>query len=95
MNIFDLTNEDLVCAQDELLKVDVGDSAPISQRAYCRSPKENNVIGNEVRKLLLDGFFIPANHYDSLILSWSERKDGTNRVVIDYRKLNTLTIKYK
>ena len=59
-DIFALTSEDLGCAKDELHKVNVGDAQHISQRTYRRSPKENQVIGDEVRKLLSAGLLTPS-----------------------------------
>ena len=58
-DIFANSTEDLGCAWDESHKVNVGDSKPISQRAYRRSPRENLVINEEVQKLLSARLLVP------------------------------------
>ena len=51
------------------------------------------VVNEEVNKLLEKGLLIPSKSPWAAPLLVVKKKDGTNRVVIDYRKLNNITKK--
>lgn len=77
-DLFALTNEDLGCAKDELHKVDSGDTLPISQRAYRRSPKENQMMVISSVKSYPLVFSLHLNHRGPLLFSLSEIKKIKN-----------------
>ena len=51
------------------------------------------VVNEEVNKLLEKGLLIPSKSPWAAPLLVVKKKDGSNRVVIDYRKLNNITRK--
>ena len=73
--------------------IDTGDSQPIRSVPYKTSYKEKELIEKEVKKML-EGNIIKVSHSP-----WSspvvlvEKKDGSTRFCVDYRKLNAITKK--
>jgi hypothetical protein len=70
-------------------------TTPISKRAYSVSGPELVDLNKQIDELLEKG------HIRQSTLPWAapilflEKKDGTNRMCIDYRSLNEVTIKNK
>ena len=71
------------------------DVVPINSRPYHYSPQHKTEIENQVKQLLDHGL-ITHNHspFASPVLL-VKKKDGSWRFCIDYRKLNSITIKNK
>jgi hypothetical protein len=66
---------------------------PVNSRLYRYSPFHKDKIERQVRELLTAGLVTPSTSpYASLVLL-VQKKDGTWRFSVDYRKLNDLTIK--
>jgi hypothetical protein len=66
---------------------------PINSRPYRYSPLHKDEIEKQVRELLSAGLITPSTSpYASPVLL-VEKKDGTWRFCVDYRKLNDITIK--
>lgn len=66
---------------------------PIKQRAYRMSPKENEFIKAEIDKLLTKGFIKPSNSPWSSPVVLVKKKSGQFRFCVNYKKLNSVTIK--
>jgi hypothetical protein len=70
-------------------------AGPIAKSLYMMSSKELDELKKQLKKLLEQGFVRPsASPWGSPIL-FMEMKDGTKRMCIDYRTLNSMTIKNK
>lgn len=66
---------------------------PIAQPPYRAGPKAREVEGKEVEKMLKAGVIEPAqSEWASPVLLVS-KPDGSLRFCVDYRKLNTITVK--
>lgn len=69
------------------------DSIPVNSRSYRYSPLHKDEIEKQVRQLLDAGLITPSTSpYASPVLL-VQKKDGTWRFCVDYRKLNDMTIK--
>jgi hypothetical protein len=68
---------------------------PVAKSPYRMSSEELDELMKYLKKLLEQGFVRPsASPWGSPVL-FVEKKDGTNRMCIDYRTLNSMTIKNK
>ena len=68
---------------------------PISERPYRMLAKDLEEIKKEIKELLDKGYIRPSSSpWGSLVLL-VEKKDGSLRMVVDYRGLNEVTIKNK
>ena len=76
------------------MKIDMGDSEPVSQRLYPIAMKHSDQVKSEINKLL-DSWVICCSHS-----SWSvpiivvPKEDGGKCLVINYRALNKVTWKF-
>ena len=70
-------------------------TAPISQRPYRMAPKELAKIKKQLEELLEKGFIRPSSSPWGCPAIFVKKKDGTLRMCVDYRPLNTVTIKNK
>jgi len=73
-------------------KIIVNDDEPIYQRSRRLSPKEKAFVENQVVEWIEEGIIRPSSDYASPIVI-VPKKDGTFRVCIDYRRLNSKIIK--
>jgi hypothetical protein len=70
-------------------------AGPVAKSPYRMSSDELDELKKQLKKLLEQGFVRPsASPWGSLVL-FMEKKDGTERMCIDYRTLNSMTIKNK
>jgi hypothetical protein len=70
-------------------------AGPIAKSPYRMSSGELDELKKQLKKLLEQGFVRPsASPWGSPVL-FVEKKDGTKRMCIDYRTLNSMTIKNK
>jgi hypothetical protein len=69
--------------------------APIAQRAYRMNPQELEELKRQLADMLSKGLIHPsASPWGSPVL-FVDKRDGTIRLCVDYRKLNEVTIKNK
>ncbi|UYV80952.1 K02A2.6-like [Cordylochernes scorpioides] len=73
--------------------IDTGDHAPIKQRPYRVSPRERSIIQTEVDNMLKLEIIQPSDSPWSSPVVLVEKKDGTWRFCVDYRRLNKITRK--
>jgi hypothetical protein len=67
--------------------------APIAQRAYRMNPQELEELKRQLADMLSKGLICPsASPWGSPVL-FVDKRDGTIRLCVDYRKLNEVTIK--
>jgi hypothetical protein len=70
-------------------------TAPIAQRAYRMNPQELEELKRQLADMLSKGLIRPsASPWGSPAL-FVDKRDGTIRLCVDYRKLNEVTIKNK
>jgi hypothetical protein len=70
-------------------------TAPIAQRAYHMNPQELEELKRQLADMLSKGLIRPsASPWGSPVL-FVDKRDGTIRLCVDYRKLNEVTIKNK
>jgi hypothetical protein len=70
-------------------------TAPIAQQPYHMNPQELEELKKQLADMLSKGLNCPsASPWGSPIL-FVDKRDGTIRLCVDYRKLNEVTIKNK
>jgi hypothetical protein len=70
-------------------------AGPVAKSPYRMSSEELDELKKQLKKLLEQGFVRPsASPWGSPVL-FVEKKNGTKRMCIDYRTLNSMTIKNK
>ena len=77
-------------AKDVQHRIDTGTSLPFKSRAIRRSKTSEAVAEAEIKKLLDAGLLVRSHSPWVSPLLIVKKKDGSNRVVIDYRRLNSL-----
>jgi hypothetical protein len=69
--------------------------APIAKRPYRMGVNELAELKKQIRELLDKGYVQPSSSPWGAPVLFVEKKDGTQRMCIDYRSLNEVTIKNK
>lgn len=69
------------------------DTTPIRQPPRRLGPEKDQIVEQEVKKLLEQGMIEPADSEWSSPVVLVKKKDGTWRLCVDYRKLNAVTRK--
>jgi hypothetical protein len=70
-------------------------TAPISKRPYRLSSTQLLELEKQIKELLEKGFIRPSSSPWGAPVIFVEKKDGTQRMCVDYRLLNEVTIKNK
>src|SRR6187551_691185 len=70
-------------------------TAPIAKRPYRMGVKELEKLKEELRALLAKGYIRPSSSPWGAPVLFADKKDGTQRLCVDYRALNEVTIKNK
>jgi hypothetical protein len=70
-------------------------TAPISKRPYRMSSDQLLELKKQIKELLEKGFIHPSLSPWGAPAIFVEKKDGTQRMCVDYRLLNGVTIKNK
>jgi hypothetical protein len=65
----------------------------VNSRPYQYSPLHKDEIKKQVKELLASGMIMPSNSPFASPVLLVQKKDGTWSFCVDYRKLNSLTIK--
>jgi hypothetical protein len=65
----------------------------VNSRPYQYSPLHKDEIKKQVKELLASGMIVPSNSPFASPVLLVQKKDGTWSFCVDYRKLNSLTIK--
>ena len=70
-------------------------TAPIAKRPYRMGVNELAELKKQIREMLDKGYVQPSSSPWGAPVLFVEKKDGTQRMCIDYRSLNEVTIKNK
>ena len=70
-------------------------TVPISRRPYKMVPLELAELKNQLDESLKKGFIRPSSSPWACPVLFVNKKDGTDRMVVDYRPVNLVTIKNK
>lgn len=75
--------------------IDTGDSPPVATADYRRSPKEREIIHQEVQDMLKRGIIEPSVSDWASPLVVVDKGDGSYRMCANYKRLNQVTRKDK
>lgn len=81
-------------AKDVEMKIRLFDNTPFSTRAYRLAKAENDILESIIEELLQYGLIRESNSCYASPALLVGKKDGDLRMCVDYRKLNSRTIKY-
>jgi hypothetical protein len=71
------------------------ETPPISKRSYRMPVNELVELKKQIAELQTKGFIRPSSSPSGAPVLFVEKKDGTQRMCVDYRSLNEVTIKNK
>ena len=74
--------------------IETGDAQPVKRRYFQFSPKLLEILYAELDKMLADGIVQPSKSAWSSPVMLVPKKDKSYRVVLDFRGLNEVTLKY-
>lgn len=73
--------------------IDTGDALPIKQRAYRLPIHKREEVDRQVRDMMSEGIIEPSDSPWASPIVLVQKRDGSMRFCIDYRKLNLVTKK--
>ena len=92
-HVFSLTEGDLGTTQMVKHRIETGNVLPIRQQPRCTSPWKHDKIERQVADLLHQGRVTESSSPWSSPVVLVTKKDGSQRLCVDYRQLNAATVK--
>ena len=80
-------------ATEMTIEIKDGETLPAPQRMRRRSQKEEEIIAEWVKKMLKHGFIEKANHVEHAAQLVVVQRNGKERICVDFRRLNDVTVK--
>jgi hypothetical protein len=66
---------------------------PVYSKVYPMSPKEQKELDKYLKENLMKGYIRPSKSNAAALVFFIKKKDGTLCLVVDFRKLNLITVK--
>ena len=92
-HVFSRTEGDLGTTQMVKHRIETGNVLPIRQQPRCTSPWKHDEIERQVADLLHQGRVTESSSPWSSPVVLVTKKDGSQRLCVDYRQLNAATVK--
>ena len=92
-DVFALAEEPLGTAVGTEHRIETKYAVPIKMAPYKIAPHKLPAIRAEIQEMLEKGVIVPSKNPFSSPIVMVPRKDGTNRMCTDYRKVNEITVK--
>ena len=92
-DVFALAMDPLGTAVGTEHRIETKDAVPIKMAPYKIAPHKLPAIRDEIQEMLEKRVIVSSKNPFSSPIVMVPRKDGTNRMCIDYRKLNEITVK--
>ena len=77
---------------DHEIKLEPGRTLPYA-KAYPMAPPEQEALAEYLEENLKKGYIRPSKSHTAAPVFFIKKKDGTLRLVVDYQRLNSITIK--
>ena len=90
-DIFALSHHELGCYTETKHRIELTDSTPIKQKYRRIPPHLFEAVKAEIQKMLENGVIRPSLSSYSSPLSIAIKKDGSPRICLDFRKINSIT----
>ncbi|MFI5419433.1 MAG: RNase H-like domain-containing protein [Nitrososphaerales archaeon] len=85
---FAFTTKEMGKVKDTLVVIDTGESKPVYQRQFRLSQLEQEEVRRQVREAVQQGIMAPSSSPYNSPVFLVPKKDGTRRLVVDFRRLN-------
>ena len=93
LGMFAETDSQLSRTQSAEMSIDTGNNPPIRIKQYSASPSKRELINKAVDEMKSADAIRPSRSPWSFPVVIANKKDGTKRFCVDYRKLNDITKK--
>ena len=93
-DIFSKSDKDFGLLVNNFHEIDTADHKPFKSRSYWKSHSEEKIVTSEISKLVSAGLLKPSKSPWASPLLLIKKKTGGHQIVMDYRKLNSITKKF-